>query len=255
MRGRAILADEVGLGKTIEGALVLSELRLRALAEQTLVLAPAGLLEQWQEELDRKFALPSYVIKGGAWQPTLWSQDNPVVIASLASARRAPLLEAVTANRWDLVIVDEAHHVKSPLSASGRLVRSLRTRYLLLLTATPVENRLEDLFHLISLVHPGHLGSPREFRTRYGAVRVPRTARNLSELQARTREVMVRHRRGEVALMLPRRLAETLRVTPAPEEVELYRLVSERVRRHGRTASSAEALSLQSLQRMAGSSP
>lgn len=255
MRGRAILADEVGLGKTIEGALVLSELRLRALAEQTLVLAPAGLLEQWQEELDRKFALPSYVIKGGAWQPTLWSQDNPVVIASLASARRAPLVETITANRWDLVIVDEAHHVKSPLSASGLLVRSLRTRYLLLLTATPVENRLEDLFHLVSLVRPGHLGSPGEFRTRYGAARVPRTARNLSELQARTREVMVRHRRSEVALMLPRRLAETLRVTPAPEEVELYRLVSERVRRHGRTASSAEALSLQSLQRMAGSSP
>jgi len=255
MRGRAILADEVGLGKTIEAALVLSELRLRALADQALVLAPTGLLEQWQEELERKFALPSLVIKGGAWEPTLWSRDNPIVIASLAAARRPPLRDAIAANSWDLVIVDEAHHLKNPQSASAALVRSLPTRYLLLLTATPVENRLEDLFQLVSLVRPGHLGSPKEFRGRHGTARTPESARNLGELQARIREVMVRHRRSEVALLLPRRLAETLRVTPEADEAELYRLVSERVRGQARIASATDALALRSVQRMAGSSP
>jgi SNF2 family DNA or RNA helicase len=255
MRGRAILADEVGLGKTIEAGLFLSELRLRGLAQQTLVLAPAGLLEQWQEELDRKFALPSTMLKGAAWEPTLWSQDNPILIASLAAARRDPLKEAMVATRWDLVIVDEAHHLKNPRSASAGLLRDLRTRYLLLLTATPVENRLEDLFHLVSLVRPGQLGTPLQFRRRYGAARTPEAAGNLSELQARTREVMIRHRRGEVALMLPRRLAETLRIKPGAEEAEVYRLVSDRVREQGRVAEPAEALALRTVQRMAGSSP
>ena len=255
MRGRAILADEVGLGKTIEAGLFLSELRLRGLAQQTLVLAPTGLLEQWQEELDRKFALPSALISGASWEPTLWSRDNPILIASLASARRDPLREVLVANRWDLVIMDEAHQVKNPRSVSAGLLRELRSRYLLLLTATPVENRVEDLFQLVTLVRPGHFGPPSSFRRRYGSARAPQAARNLQELQVRAREVMIRHRRSEVALMLPRRLAETLRVKPGVEEAELYRVVSERVRERARNASSAEALTLRTVQRMAGSSP
>ena len=100
MRGRAILADEVGLGKTIEAALVLSELRARGLARRALVVAPTGLVGQWQEELDRKFALPSMVVTGtsapaGAGMDSGTTRaadgDEPVVLASLAAARRDPL--------------------------------------------------------------------------------------------------------------------------------------------------------------------
>jgi SNF2 family DNA or RNA helicase len=255
MRGRAILADEVGLGKTIEAGIFLSELRLRGLAQQTLVLAPTGLLQQWQEELDRKFALPSLVLSGASWEPTLWSSDNPVLIASLASARRGPLREALAANSWDLVILDEAHRVKNPASASASLLRELRSRYLLLLTATPVENRIDDLFQLVTLIRPGHLGTPTSFRRRHGTARTAEAVRNLPELRARIREVMIRHRRSEIELMLPRRLAETLRVKPGVEEAELYRMVSDRVRERGRRATSAEALSLRTVQQIAGSSP
>ena len=258
MQGRAILADEVGLGKTIEAALVASELRLRGLAARILVIVPAGLVAQWQEELDRKFALPSEVADR-SWQPGPGG-DQPLVIASLASARRAPLRDRITAGAWDLVIADEAHRLKNPRSASARLVRSLHTRYLLLLTATPVENRLDDLFQLASLVRPGALGTAQQFRARHrpaGPASPPGTApvRNLAALHAASREVVVRHRRSEVALMLPRRLAETLGVTPAPEEAELYRLVSERVRNSARGAPPAQALALRSVQRLAGSSP
>ncbi len=255
MRGRAILADEVGLGKTIEAGLFLSELRLRGLAPQTLVLAPTGLLEQWQEELDRKFGLPSLLLAGASWEPTLFAQDNPILIASLAQARRGPLRDVLLASRWDLVILDEAHRVKNPASASASLLRGLRSRYLLLLTATPVENRIEDLFQLVTLIRPGHFGTPSSFRRQHGSARTPESARHLPALQARTREVMIRHRRSEVALMLPRRLADTLRVKPGVEEAELYNLVSERVRQQGRDAPSAEAFTLRTLQRMAGSSP
>ncbi|MHB8324498.1 MAG: DEAD/DEAH box helicase [Candidatus Dormibacteria bacterium] len=255
MRGRAILADEVGLGKTIEAALVLSELRLRGLARKVLILTPSGLVEQWQEELDRKFALPSLLIKGGAWEPTFWSGDDPVVIASLAAARRAPLKDAIVAESWDLVIVDEAHHLKNPQTASARLARQLQSRYLLLLTATPVENRLDDLFQLVSLVRPGHFGTPAAFRQRHAGLTGLESARNLSELQRRTREVMIRHRRSEVARMLPRRLAETLRITAGKAEADLYCLVAERVRRRGREGSPQEALALRAVLRAAGSSP
>lgn len=250
MRGRAILADEVGLGKTIEAGLVLSELRLRGLADRTLIVVPAGLVEQWQEELDRKFGLPSVVPSGGSWAD---SSDRPVVVASLPAARRDPLRAALTAQPWDLVVVDEAHRVKNPRSASGRLARALRARYLLLLTATPVENRLEELFELVSLVSPGLLGTPAEFRARHGGGES--MPRGLAALQARTREVMIRHRRSEVAVMLPQRLAETVRVTPAPEEGALYQDIVGRVREQARSASSSRLLALRTVAQLAGSSP
>ncbi len=250
MRGRAILADEVGLGKTIEAGLVLSELRLRGLADRTLVIVPAGLVEQWQEELDRKFALPTTVAAGGSW---VSSPDRPVVVASLAAARRDPLKAALTQQPWDLVVVDEAHRVKNPRSASGRLARALRARYLLLLTATPVENRLEELFELISLVSPGLLGTPAEFRARHGGGEgLPR---DIAGLQARTREVMVRHRRSEVAVQLPQRLAETVRVTADEPEQTLYDDIVVRVRAEGRGAAPSRRLALRAVAQLAGSSP
>lgn len=255
MQGRAILADEVGLGKTIEAGLVLSELRLRGLARRALVLVPAGLVDQWQEELDRKFALPSVVAQGKGWPPVNAMGDQPVVIASLASARRSPLRDTFTTDPWDLVIVDEAHRVRNARSASGRLARTLRSRHLLLLTATPVENRLGDLHELVSLVRPGHLGTPAQFRARHGAGSAPGQASDLAVLRSRLGDVMVRHRRSEVALMLPRRLAHTRRVVPQVDESELYRLVSERVRHDGRSASPTQAMGLRSIARLAGSSP
>lgn len=255
MRGRAILADEVGLGKTIEAGLVLSELRLRGLASRVLILVPAGLIGQWQEELDRKFALPSVVAERDFAPPPDDARDVPIAIASLATARRPTLRDALAAVRWDLVIADEAHRLKNPLSASAKLARALRARHLLLLTATPVENRLDDLFQLVSLVSPGLLGTPAEFRRRHAVAKGEGLASDVPALRTRLRDVMIRHRRSEVALFLPRRLAETVRVAPGPEEAELYRLVTERVRAEGRGAPPSRSLALAAVQRLAGSSP
>lgn len=252
LRGRAILADEVGLGKTIEACLVLAELRLRGLARRILILVPAGLVEQWREELERKFTLPSVLAPDGLTPPG--AGNSPVVIASLAAARRQPLKAALAGAGWDLVIIDEAHRCRNPKSASGRLVRSLRTRHLLLLTATPVENRLDDVFHLANVVAPGLLGNPADFRARHreGSQGAPR---NLPALRAALGEVMVRHRRSDVALMLPRRLAQTIAVTPRAEEEDLYRDISEQVRQVGRDATPSQSLALLAAQRLAGSGP
>lgn len=254
MRGRAILADEVGLGKTIEAGLVLSELRARGMAGRTLVLTPAGLVDQWREELERKFGLPTVIARGDAVL-----DDSAVVLASIATARREPTRARLVADPWDLIIVDEAHRLRNPRSASGRLARSLTSRYLLLLTATPVENRLQDLYELVSLVAPGLLGTPAEFRRAHAEPResssTPALARNVEALRARTREVMVRHRRSEVALMLPQRLADTVLVTPNADEAQLYAQIVARVRTTAREAPQQRRLALRALTRLAGSSP
>ena len=294
MNGRAILADEVGLGKTIEAGIVITELRQRGLATRVLVLAPTGLVGQWGEELERKFGCPTIVASRDGWRTTNMAvetslpdevpMDGPrtdepeaVVIASLATARRDPLRSRLASLDWDLVVVDEAHRIRNPRTASSLLVRSLRSRYLLLLTATPVENRLDDLFQLVSLVRPGHLGTATDFRRRYGVTeRDPRPttegsdadaksrsalrsaaarAKATSELRRSLRGVMIRHRRSEVARMLPRRLAETVLVTPRQAERDLYAAISERVRSEARMAGPGREMVLKTVQRLAGSSP
>ena len=271
MSGRAILADEVGLGKTIEAGIVLSELRLRGLARRVLILAPTGLVAQWGEELERKFALPTVVANRKGWPTTQLPSagiEDPVVLASLATARRPPLSDLLTKVEWDLVVVDEAHRVRNPRTASSKLVRALRARFMLLLTATPVENRIDDLYHLVSLVRPGHLGTIGDFRRRHGAPSDRRSAASrgtsseatpnvaaLGDLRHSMREVMVRHRRSEVSLMLPRRLAETVSVQPSDAEADLYRQIAQRVRGEGRQAGAGRSMALRTVLRLAGSSP
>ncbi len=254
MRGRGILADEVGLGKTIEAGLVLSELRMRGLADKVLVIVPAGLVDQWRDELERKFGLPTTIARSGSTPAPEIGMDRPVTIASLAAARRDPLLGRVTDTDWDLVIFDEAHRLRNPRSASGKLARGLRARYLLMLTATPVENKLSDLYQLVSLVAPGLLGTPAQFRAKHGVASVESKPHNTEELRARTREVMVRHRRSEVAVMLPSRLAETVLVTPGIDESGLYADIVRQVRAAA-TGSGSTRLALRGLTRLAGSSP
>jgi SNF2 family DNA or RNA helicase len=254
MRGRAILADEVGLGKTIEAGLILAELRLRGLADRALVITPAGLVIQWQEELERKFGVPT--VRVGR-EPVAGSADRPVAVASLAAARRDPLKSALTRDQWDLIIVDEAHRVRAPRSSSGKLIRELRSRHLLLLTATPVENRLQDLYELVSLVAPGLLGTAAQFRAAHGAgsAAPDNEPRNVAALRKRTAEVMIRHRRSEVSVLLPQRLAETLRVEPSGPERDWYADLTARVRAEAGTATPSRRLALRSVAKLAGSSP
>ena len=160
----------------------------------------------------------------------------------------------MTDTNWDLVIFDEAHRLRNPRSASGKLARRLGARYLLMLTATPVENKLSDLYQLVSLVAPGLLGTPAQFRAKHGAASLESRPHNVEELRVRTRDVMVRHRRSEVAVMLPPRLAETILVTPGVEEAALYIDIVRRVRLAA-TESGRTRLALRGLTRLAGSSP
>ena len=133
--------------------------------------------------------------------------------------------------------------MRAPRSASGKLIRELRSRHLLLLTATPVENRLQDLYEMVSLVAPGLLGTAAQFRAAHGAgsAAPDHEPRNVPALRKRTAEVMIRHRRSEVSVLLPQRLAETLRVEPSGPERDWYSDLTARVRAEGRHGHAVPA--------------
>lgn len=171
---RMILADEVGLGKTIEAGLILKELRAREAAARTLVLVPANLATQWQQELRVKFNEEFTILDGDAARHFGRDGSNPFaagdsIIASLAFASRANRIAEITELPWDLVIFDEAHRVRvSPArrTKAYELAELLRDHVhgLLLLTATPMQLGLTELWGLVDLVEPGLYPSVADYK-------------------------------------------------------------------------------------------
>ena len=256
-RGRVLLADEVGLGKTIEAGMVLKEYALRGMAERTLVLTPASLVGQWREELETKFSL-SFAT---TYDPLLrdqpqafWAQDR--IIASLATARRREHAERLIERQFDLIIVDEAHHLRDRSSQSWKLVDSLNKRFLLLLSATPVQNDLIELYNLLTLLKPGIFKTLKEFRLAYTTPGKPRQPANSESLRMLMRGAMIRNTRAVVALKLPRRHATTIKVDGGPGEAEAYADLAAAARRlAGEGEAKRERLALHHLLGAAGSSP
>ncbi len=221
MRGRALLADEVGLGKTIEAGLILKEYVLRGLVQRALVLAPVSLLTQWREELTHKFDLPFVVrARGDDWG------SHPFLIASVDTAKTERNRTEIGKQGFDILVVDEAHRLRNHLTQGWKFVDALSLKYLLLLTATPVQNDLRELYNLVTLLKPGVLGTYRAFRKEYmvrGDKRLPKNTRDLSNLLS---AVMIRTTRSTTSLKFPRRevLIETFDLSP--EERKLYDGVS-----------------------------
>lgn len=207
-RGRGMLCDEVGLGKTIEAGLIIKEYVMRQMVERILILTPPGLVKQWQEELAQKFGLNDFITNNddafraagdGAWA------KFPRVIASIAAARLKGTRQIITDLSYDLVIVDEAHHLKNRSSVTWKFVNALQKRFILMLTATPVENRLEELYNLINILKPGQLKTPQEFRRQFVVKGNPHSPKNRGLLRELMADVMIRHSRGQVNVKLPPR--------------------------------------------------
>ncbi|MFO0868896.1 MAG: SNF2-related protein [Pirellulales bacterium] len=234
-RGRVLLADEVGLGKTIEACLLLREYLLRGMARRVLILVPAPLVSQWQEELSTKFQLDFAVPpKGDAGdRGEFWSQHDRV-LSSLSFAKSAKRADVVTQQSWDLVIVDEAHHCKNRRTQNWQLVNSLQRRFMFLLSATPVQNDLLELYNLLTLLVPGHLQTEADFKKRFVQRGNPRDPRNRERLRALLSEVMIRNTRSLVQLNLPPRYAQTVMAEPTGLEQELARRMAEFLRQRGR---------------------
>jgi len=219
MGGRAILADEVGLGKTIEAGIILKELTVRGLARRILILTPASLVEQWRGELESKFF--------ERFETPLETPDWDAmtrVIVSYDRAIQKKHADEILRHRWDLVIVDEAHKVKNHEAARYKFLQQVERNYILLLTATPLQNNLRELYNLVTLLRPGQLGTWTEFRRRHlakGDTRKPKDPEALKELTA---QVMIRTRRASVAqaLALPPRRPRHPSVLLSGAEAVLY---------------------------------
>jgi len=221
-RGRVLLADEVGLGKTIEACLLLREYLLRRLIKRVLILVPNPLVSQWHEELSSKFHLDFRIAPRTATssRDEFWAtHDRVLVSTSFARSGRRP--EAIASAQWDLVIVDEAHHCRNRSTKLWKLVNSLQRRHMFLLTATPVQNNLVELYSLLTLLEPGHLKTEADFKKQFVTRGNPRDPRNRHRLRDLLGEVMIRNTRGLVQINLPPRYAQTIVATPGEEESQL----------------------------------
>ena len=163
--GSALLADEVGLGKTIEAGIIIKEFLTTDVVKKVLILAPPSLLPQWQDELLSKFNLDFISQQGDKRFTNVFSHD--LLIMSHASAVFPNYSEALKEIFWDLVVVDEAHSMKNSETYKHKLVKKLSKRHLLLLTATPIQNNLEELYNIVELLRPGYLGTWNQFKDKY----------------------------------------------------------------------------------------
>jgi superfamily II DNA or RNA helicase len=236
-----ILADEVGLGKTIEACLVIAQ-KWAERRRHVLLIVPASLRTQWQQELQEKFSLPSVIldskthrdaVKAGRPHPF----DNPaaVIITSYQyAARKHDELRRIA---WDLVVIDEAHRLrnvyKKGQSAQAKQLRdALASRFKIMLTATPLQNSLMELYGLVSVIDDSFFGDEQSFRGMYG-----RTADRLSlqGLRRRLSPIYKRHLRRDIQeaghVSFTKRIAVTFDFEPHDREAQLYEGVSEYLQR------------------------
>ncbi|WP_217997838.1 DEAD/DEAH box helicase [Alicyclobacillus acidiphilus] len=231
MRGRALLCDEVGLGKTIEAGIVMTEYLLRGLVKRVLILTPPSLVEQWKEEVTRKLGLAFVCYDEARFK----AADKPWqtfehIIASLDTAKREPHRDEILATEFDLVIVDEAHHLKNKSTLAWKFVNQLKKKYILLLTATPIENDMSELFNLITLLKPGQLLTEAEYKRRFIDKSDPLQPKNVAELKKLVQGVMIRNRRSTTGVIHSTRSAETILVPQSPDEQLFYTRLSQFVK-------------------------
>jgi len=234
-----ILADEVGLGKTIEAALVISQ-RWAERRRHILVVVPAALRKQWQQELWEKFYLPSVVLESRSWsryvaegKPNPFDLDDQVIVTSYSFA--AQHQHSVAAVPWDLAVIDEAHRLRNVYKKGNKTAKAvtmgLAATQKLLLTATPLQNSLMELYGLCSVIDPHLFGDPLSFREQF--IRDADDGARNRLLQQRLAEVCQRTLRKQVLeyVRFTQRVAVTQEFYPSNAEHTLYEQVSEYLRR------------------------
>lgn len=258
----AILADEVGLGKTIEAGMVLSQ-HWAERKRRILIIMPASLRKQWNRELAEKFFLPSTIlesqnfnkaIKGGEKNP--FDNAEEIILCSFQfAARRAEFLMTVP---WDLVVIDEAHRLRNVYKPANKTARALRSalenRRKILLTATPLQNSLMELFGLVSFIDEYAFGDAKSFRAQYARL----NEESFDELKRRIAPICQRTLRRQVVeyINYTNREAITREFVPSKDEEALYQMVSEYLRRENLQAlpSSQRALMTLVLRKLLASS-
>lgn len=220
--GRGLLADEVGLGKTVEAGLIVKEYIHRGLAKRILVLTPASLVLQWREEMTTKFGLQFQT----HLDKERWS-DAEMLIISIDSAKSKRFAKAFQGRQYDVVIVDEAHKLKNHRSLNWKFVQSLSTKFLLMLTATPIQNSLEELYNLIFLLKPGYLQTRKLFRKQFTVTSNSKIPKNPEKLKDLLKKVVIRHRRVETSIPFTQRNVHLIPVDFSKQELATYQYLNQ----------------------------
>lgn len=234
----AVLADEVGLGKTIEAGIILSQ-QWAENKRKLLIICPSNLRKQWNRELADKFFLKSKIlekktfdniIKEGNINP--FDQENRIIICSLHFAKnKAPYLKHIN---WDLVVIDEAHRLRNvykPTNKIGNTIKnSLDHCKKVLLTATPLQNSVLELYGLISLIDPYIFGDLKSFKSQFSRLL---DEENYDDLRSRLQPVCKRTLRRQVLeyINYTERIPIVQEYFPNEEEIKLYNWVSEYLQR------------------------
>ncbi|WP_114521487.1 SNF2-related protein [Altererythrobacter sp. ZODW24] len=250
----ALLADEVGLGKTIEAGLVISQLWAEG-KRRILIIAPSSLRKQWHQELAEKFFIPAKILDGPLYNTAVKSGEirpfdlsDQVAICSYHFARNK--VDDIRMVPWDLVIIDEAHRLRNVYKKSNIIATTLRDalqdRDKLLLTATPLQNSLLELYGLVSFVDEHIFGDLKSFREQFSNLSQDRT---FALLRERLQPVCHRTLRRQVTAYVPytKRHAILQEFTPDEPEDQLYELISAYLQRPNLQALPSGQRSLMTL--------
>ncbi len=229
----AILADEVGLGKTIEAGLVLSQKWAEG-KKKILIISPTSLRKQWNQELLEKFFLPSTILEAKTFNSDLQKgkknpfEQNDIVITSFHFASNKD--DYLVQIPWDLVIIDEAHRLRNVYKKSNKIAKKIRSALKstpkVLLTATPLQNSLMELYGLVSFIDEYAFGDVKSFRSQYARISSPAVYQQLRE---RLKPISHRTLRRQVLeyIKYTNRIPLTQEFYPSAEEQLLYDKVSD----------------------------
>lgn len=233
----AVLADEVGLGKTIEAGILLSQ-KWAERKRHLLVIVPASLRKQWNQELSDKFFLPSVILETKSFNEEIKQGNlnpfgrNEVVICSFQFARSKEAY--IRQTNWDLVIIDEAHRLRNvykPSNKIGNAIKAAAASYpKVLLTATPLQNSLLELYGLVSIIDDFTFGDLRSFKSQFSNLS---TEHDFEALRQRIKPVCQRTLRRQVKeyIKFTNRIALVEEFIPSDAEQKLYHLVSDYLQR------------------------
>jgi len=223
--GRAILADDMGLGKTIQGIGVAELLSQHASINKVLVICPASLKSQWRIEIKRFSNRSCRLILGSAQdRPAQYDSDSFFTVCNYEQVLRDFL--SIERIRWDLIILDEAQRIKNWEAKTSRVTKALKSPFALVLSGTPLENRIDELFSVVEFIDDRRLGPAFRFFNRHRVVDEKGKLlgyKNLDELRDKLKPIMLRRTRKQVVKDLPPRTNQILRITPTEEQLELQK--------------------------------
>ena len=223
--GRAVLADEMGLGKTIQGIGVAELLAQEAGIGKVLVISPASLKSQWREEINRFCHRDCQIVIGSAAERAEHYQND--TFFTLCNYEQVLRDASVIADQhWDLIILDEGQRIKNWEAKTSQTIKALRSRFALVLTGTPLENRLDDLYSVVEFVDERRLGPGFRFYNHHRVVDEKGKIlayKNLGELRKNLQPVLLRRTRASVQQQLPERTTEIIRITPTEEQLDMHK--------------------------------